>query len=1076
MPGSPQRSAKTLSPRLSKVLVRRRLLRLLDTGQGGAAVWVSGPPGSGKTTLAADWLRGRARARLWYRVDPDDRDVASVFHRLGSLAPAGGAPLPVFAAAQRADLAPFARRWLRALYARLPPRFALVLDDAHEALGDRGFVALLRHAIEELPRGGRLVVACRVKPPAGLARLVANGALHVLAPEQLDLTRRELAALARLRRAPRRSSTDLRELHLATRGWVAGALLLLESQGTGAAVLEAVEASDPRTLDTYLETEILARVDPGTRAVLFATAFVPDVTPRMARALSGRSAAGDVLARLHRENLFTGAHGHPAPVYRYHPLFQDFLRRRVAQELSAAALRDLQRRTGELLLAEGLLERAMPLLREARAWGPLALGIEGCASSLLRQGRDATLRAWIESIPEQKRRGRPWLRYWLGCARLVTQPGEARAEVEAAFASFDRRGDVEGRLLALSAIVESHFLAASDLSALDPWLDRWLAAFDGTESAQASAEVERHALSSLLRALILRRPAHAGLPALAARVLAFVQDATSAEQRVVLGVDLLLYYSWIGDGHAVAFLMDVIRSARGRAHLDAVHRVNWSLMQAIHECQAGDLDACQTTVEAGVEIARAVGMRHGAARLLAHGAYATLTRGDVRRAGDYLAQIEPELAALAAFDVAHYHHVAAWHALARGELERARSHIERSVEVIQRAGAPFPTALGRFGLAQVLFEQGHRARARECLAAVLQTAIEVRSVVLQFMCQLVRSHFEHEAGESEASLASLREGLAIGRAAGCRNFFGWWRPALMAGRCIAALRHGIEADYVRELVRTFDLAPDETAQGVEGWPFRVEITSLGHFELRIDGAPVAFSRKAQRRPVELLLAVVALGGRDVGVLRLQELLWPDADGDLAQRAFKVTLHRLRRLLGVDDALVLDSGRLRLEPRRVRVDVWALESALSGIEAALAGGDGKARGLEGLARVRAVYRGRFLAEPGGGAALALRDRLHARVLRAVHAVGRALEAARDWEQAAACYEDGLAIDELAEGIYQRLMVCQGELGRRAEALATFRRCEETLRRTLRVPPSPETIRARDALLSGVRVGAAPSRDR
>ncbi|MEW6683469.1 MAG: bacterial transcriptional activator domain-containing protein [Nitrospirota bacterium] len=45
--------------------------------------------------------------------------------------------------------------------------------------------------------------------------------------------------------------------------------------------------------------------------------------------------------------------------------------------------------------------------------------------------------------------------------------------------------------------------------------------------------------------------------------------------------------------------------------------------------------------------------------------------------------------------------------------------------------------------------------------------------------------------------------------------------------------------------------------------------------------------------------------------------------------------------------------------------------------------------------------------------------------------------------------------LVEPFYQRLMLGYETLGRRAEALATYRRCRETLHAQLQIPPSPTT---------------------
>ncbi|MCH9047043.1 MAG: hypothetical protein IIA40_13180 [SAR324 cluster bacterium] len=118
----------------------------------------------------------------------------------------------------------------------------------------------------------------------------------------------------------------------------------------------------------------------------------------------------------------------------------------------------------------------------------------------------------------------------------------------------------------------------------------------------------------------------------------------------------------------------------------------------------------------------------------------------------------------------------------------------------------------------------------------------------------------------------------------------------------------------------------------------VKIYSLGRFLIEIDGNPIRFAAKAQREPLELLKALVALGGETAPVEHLTESLWPEAEGDKAQGSLAATLHRVRGLIG-NATLRHGDARLTLDPGCCRVDAWAfsclLQQASRAVRAALA---------------------------------------------------------------------------------------------------------------------------------------------
>ena len=166
----------------------------------------------------------------------------------------------------------------------------------------------------------------------------------------------------------------------------------------------------------------------------------------------------------------------------------------------------------------------------------------------------------------------------------------------------------------------------------------------------------------------------------------------------------------------------------------------------------------------------------------------------------------------------------------------------------------------------------------------------------------------------------------------------------------------------------------------------VEIRTLGGFSLAVGGMPLGFPRKAPRRPLSLLKAIVALGHPAVCEHRLTDALWPDAEADAAHQAFNMALHRLRKLLGRHDAVVLRDGRIYLDCRLCWVDACALERLAAGA------GPRDADPAQALRQVLELYRGDFLADDEEPWVFAPRERLRERFVRSVsHQAGR-LEAA------------------------------------------------------------------------------------
>jgi DNA-binding SARP family transcriptional activator len=189
---------------------------------------------------------------------------------------------------------------------------------------------------------------------------------------------------------------------------------------------------------------------------------------------------------------------------------------------------------------------------------------------------------------------------------------------------------------------------------------------------------------------------------------------------------------------------------------------------------------------------------------------------------------------------------------------------------------------------------------------------------------------------------------------------------------------------------------------------------------------------------------------------ITDTLWPDADGDMAASAFSSALSRLRKLIGVKEAITLTNGQVFFNPRYLWVDVNVFETAIRRGRRL----KGRAKGRESLEWFESAidaYRGPFLNDESGAPwVIAARERLKNMFLDVLKEAGRSREAADEYDQAIVWYQKGLVTDPLEEYFYQRLMTCYYRQGCYAEAARVYERCRAVLKTHFDVPPARATL--------------------
>ena len=1054
----PERSlAKINPPKLSGILPRKRLFNLLDEACNHPLVWVSAQPGAGKTALIASYLETRKLSNIWYHVDAGDLDPATFFHFLALTLPTSAKrgrkykPLTPLTPEYLPDLAGFVRRWFREFFTQLPKRCVLVLDNYQDVDAHAPIHAIMRDAIDEVPDGINIIVLSRMLAPAEFARTFASRRAGTIDREDLLLTLEETSKIASTDQTL--ADDDLRLLYDQSNGWAAGVVLMLERLRRTGKVNRIGSGESMETIFNYFVDLVFKQIPDGDQAMLLKLAYLPSMTVLCAEQLTDNPGVGKLLEGLFQRRLFTDRRGDLQPVYHFHSLFRAFLLREAELAIPQDEKVILFRRAAQLLSEQGDVGEAFALASRAQDWiGSLGL-IFSNAPALLKQGRWLTVEDWISKVPEPARKATPWTAYWLGLCRLAVSPIESRTRFEEAFNGFVKDADLLGQALSASGVADSIFYEYASFVPGDKWIDI-LSELLTKEIKWPSVEIEYRILSSLLILLAFRQPRHVLFEPCITRLLALNEEDIDPTLKVFAGTYLLSCYAWQGDDSRAQRLIAQMQPITERLDVAPLFQVVWQIGVCCTNNLGGAPSAALDAIRLAVKIVDAHGLIILRERVLMYHIYAALTCGDINLADSLIKDIsdlqQPSLRVNAALLI----YLSGWLAMLRGDARLALDTIEEGFASQTPADAGVHNFMTH-GLILFAMAANENHLHHQALAHIAHARREypgTEGPFFEFSFLLCEADAKLGLGADEDGSDLLRTAFRMGRAHSFRTN-AVWIPSMMVRLCEKALVLDIEPTYVRNLIRARSLTPRR--DWVEGWPWRIKITTLGRFEILQDDTPYAPVLKPQRKVLDLLKALIALGGRDVNTNTLIETLWPDLDGDAAQNNFKGCLHRLRKLLGHEAAILLQDGNLSINAVLCRVDIWAIDDLMEQISNCTPDTP-RNELIEFSERLLQNYRSHFLMdETTVPHVLATQDKMRSKFRRTVIKLGTLLEANDAWDQAIEIYQRALELDNLSESIYQRLILCFKKHGNDAEALNVYRRCRDMLSIVLGVSPSKET---------------------
>ena len=462
---------KLLAPRPTpELLSRSRLTDRLLANLAYPLTLVTANAGSGKTTLVADFLRTHKRQFVWYQLDHTDADP-SVF--LGYLTfgirqqvPGFGEALFSYLQEASGELAQHPERavdvFLNEVLERVEQQLILVLDDYHHLGQETAVHPVLDRLLAYLPDVLHIIIISRELPPLALGRLRTHAPLSNIDREDLLFTDVETKELFRKVFDLELTSEQLAEYRERTHGWITA--LQLVRQVAHRNVMTRGDAEVPNLVEVlrqserdifdYFAEEVFSDEPEDVRKLLLQVSLLDRIELDACTSLYAGANCSRVLPNLVRRNVFiTVASDRRGEEYRLHPLFQNFLRRRLRSEIGRTGVAAEHQRCAVYFIGRQSWEQAVRHLLAADDFDGAARLIAERGSAWISSSALGSLASLADALPQEAAEAHPRaLAHRAEVARLRGDYEFARSMLRRATTLLHDQQDNEGEADALHSL------------------------------------------------------------------------------------------------------------------------------------------------------------------------------------------------------------------------------------------------------------------------------------------------------------------------------------------------------------------------------------------------------------------------------------------------------------------------------------------------------------------------------------------------------------------------------------------------------------------------------------------------
>jgi LuxR family transcriptional regulator, maltose regulon positive regulatory protein len=409
---------KLLPPRaVPELLQRPRLTERLEANLELPVTMVAADAGCGKTTLIADFVRRGSRPFVWYQLDHTDADpsvfLSYIAHGIRGIVPDFGEAFFAYISEANEELARVPERaadlLINEILETVDQPFILVLDDYHHIGRETAVHKLVDRILQYSTELLHMIITTRDLPPLAIMRLRTRSSGMLITRDDLLFTDDEVRELFQATLGVELKDEELEEYRKRTHGWITALQLVRQladqemntgKNGARPDLTGLLERSE-RDIFDYFAEEVLSREDAETRLLLSRLSLLESLPLDVCSGLFPDLRCAAALPELAQKNVFLTVAGddRSGEEYRFHPLFQGFLQRRLRSEIGQAAVAEERARIARYLLDRGKWDAAVGYLIDAEDFEEAARVIAEKGGEWIASGAFSSLIRAAEKIP-----------------------------------------------------------------------------------------------------------------------------------------------------------------------------------------------------------------------------------------------------------------------------------------------------------------------------------------------------------------------------------------------------------------------------------------------------------------------------------------------------------------------------------------------------------------------------------------------------------------------------------------------------------------------------------------------------